>query len=247
MARRASKKETKAEQQARTAAKFKAGEIQTIEREEVGAVEDVLGAKPSDEVIILDPTPEGIELMKRAIAEGKTARFRGEAEHTDEEVDAAEKAANAEDGENEVVFVQDPEVFNEELAAEQAEEEKKSGGVVKDVFKKRYVEQAVARGDTSKHAKRSNWDWLAQQLATFCLKKDGKIDIGAFTDVLDANGVDHSKWKNRNRGWEGRFRMTGRVALQKIVATAGELKWPGDAEPTPAPKEWCDTILKRQA
>jgi hypothetical protein len=117
------------------------------------------------------------------------------------------------------------------------EEEKESVSVVKDKFKVKYIENARAHGIPGKAAKRSNWDWLSQQLATFCLNDKHSIDIGAFTDVLDANGVDHSRWTNRNRGWEGRFRMTGRVALQKIVANSGVLKWP-TGEPTVAPDEF---------
>lgn len=111
---------------------------------------------------------------------------------------------------------------------EQVDPERNS--VVKAKFKHKYIENAKAQGLTGKAARRSNWDWLSQQLATFCLTDKGKIDIGAFKDVLDANGVDHSKWTNQNKGWEGRFRMTGRVALQKVVANAGVLKWPDGSE-----------------
>jgi hypothetical protein len=127
-----------------------------------------------------------------------------------------------------------------EVEEESAEEEpKESISVVRDKFKVKYIENARALGVPGKAAKRSNWDWLSQQLATFCLNDKHSIDIGAFTDVLDANGVDHSRWTNRNRGWEGRFRMTGRVALQKVVANAGEIKWP-NGEPTAAPAEFIE-------
>jgi len=124
--------------------------------------------------------------------------------------------------------------------SEEADEERVPNSIVKDKFKVKYIENATALGLTSKAAKRSNWDWLSQMLAAFCMNDKGKIDIGSFTDVLDANGVDHSKWTNRNKGWEGRFRMTGRVALQKVVANSGVLKWPGDLEATPAPAEWAE-------
>jgi hypothetical protein len=132
---------------------------------------------------------------------------------------------------------EDVEQMQEELATE--EEPKESISVVKDKFKVKYIENAKANGIPGKAAKRSNWDWLSQQLATFCLNDKHSIDIGAFTDVLDANGVDHSRWTNRNRGWEGRFRMTGRVALQKVVANAGVLKWP-TGEPSAAPAEFIE-------
>ena len=133
--------------------------------------------------------------------------------------------------------------MEEEMLVEEGlveDEEKVPNSIVKDKFKVKYIENAVAQGLTSKAAKRSNWDWLSQQLATFCLSDKGKIDIGAFTDVLDANGIDHSKWTNRNKGWEGRFRMTGRVALQKVVANSGVLKWPGELEDTAAPSEFVE-------
>lgn len=112
----------------------------------------------------------------------------------------------------------------------EVDEERVPNSIVKPKFKDKYAANAAAIGDTRKQVKRSNWDWLSQQLAAACLSDKGKIEIGAFTDILDANGVDHSRWTNRNKGWEGRFRMTGRVALQKVVANAGVLKTPGGTE-----------------
>jgi len=169
----------------------------------------------------LNPTPEGIAIMERAIAEatGETnamveehAPFMKEVE--DEiEADALEKFMG--DGEGDAVEV---------------EEVKEPNSIVKDKFKVKYIENAKALGATSKAAKRSNWDWLSQQLAAACLSDKGKIEIGAFKDILDANGVDHSRWTNQNKGWEGRFRMTGRVALQKVVANNGKLLTPGGTE-----------------
>jgi hypothetical protein len=137
----------------------------------------------------------------------------------------------------------------------EAELDPERNSVVKGKFKQRYAENAALIGDKRKQVKRSNWDWLAQMLAAFCLNdKGGKIDIGAFIDILDANGVDHSNWggsplsdKPKTKGWEGRFRMTGRVALQKIVANAGMLKWPGDQEPSAAPAEWCGRYKTKES
>jgi len=149
--------------------------------------------------VILEPTPEGMAIMHRAIAEAV-----GESEE------------------------------------EETEEEKHDRiSIVKDKFKRKYIENAAARGETKKAAKRSNWDWLAQELATFCLSEKGKIEIGSFTDILDANGIDHSRWTNRNPGWQGRFRMTGRVALQKTVANSGSLRWP-DGSVTEAPADFIE-------
>jgi hypothetical protein len=130
------------------------------------------------------------------------------------------------------------EKLDEAGALDSDEEPSEKNSIVKPKFKHKYIENAKAIGAVGKAAKRSNWDWLSQQLATYCLNDKGKIDIGAFTDVLDANGVDHSRWTNRNKGWEGRFRMTGRVALQKTVANAGVMKWPNGLEDVAVPEDF---------
>lgn len=120
-----------------------------------------------------------------------------------------------------------------EVAADNA----KARSVVKTVYKERYAERAVGAGLKRKAAQRSTWDWLAATLAGECLDKKDRIDIDRFLSVLDANGVDHSRWKNRSKGWEGRLRMTGRLALQRVVAEAGTLKT-ADGETLEAPAEW---------
>jgi hypothetical protein len=162
-------------------------------------------------VVQLDPTPEGMAIMHRALAEAV-----GE--------DPLEKHMG--DGEGDAIDVEIPselEATEGEPFVGDDEEPKVVNSIVKDKFKEKYIANAIAMGETKKAAKRSNWDWLAQQLAAACLSEKGKIEIGAFKDILDANGVDHSRWTNQNKGWEGRFRMTGRVALQKVVANAGAL------------------------
>lgn len=119
------------------------------------------------------------------------------------------------------------------------EEAPRPNSVVAAKFKERYIENAKAQGITGKAARRSNWDWLSQEIAAECLGPKHKINIDSFIAILDANGVDYSRWTNRNRGWEGRFRMTGRVALQRIVANAGALHLPGGRK-VEAPAEWAD-------
>jgi hypothetical protein len=122
-----------------------------------------------------------------------------------------------------------------EIDAEVAEDNAKKASVVKPTYKHRYAERAASAG-LGKVAQRSCWDWLAQELAAECL--DGsKISIGRFLALLDANSVDHSRWTNRSKGWEGRLRMTGRLALQKVVAANGHLKTVEGAELT-APADW---------
>src|SRR4051812_7991942 len=121
--------------------------------------------------------------------------------------------------------------IDEEVAADNA----KSGSGVKSTYKHPYAERAATAG-LGKVAQRSCWDWLAQQLAGECLT-GSKISIVKFLAVLDANGVDHSRWQNRSKGWEGRLRMTGRLALQRVVAEAGVLKT-ADGDELVAPAEW---------
>lgn len=109
--------------------------------------------------------------------------------------------------------------------------------VVKPQYKVRYRDRARAAGVKGKAAKRSAWDWLAQCLAAETLTKDAKLRVDDFLALLDANGVDHSRWTNRSPGWEGRLRMTGRLALQRIVAERGTLLL-ADGEVLEAPAEW---------
>jgi hypothetical protein len=121
------------------------------------------------------------------------------------------------------------------IDAEVQEEIEKKGSVVKSTYKKKYAARAAAQGGT-KVAQRSCWDWLAQELASECLEGT-KINIDRFLAILEANAVDHSRWTNRSKGWEGRLRMTGRLALQKVVAAQGHLKTAEGAE-LEAPAEW---------
>jgi hypothetical protein len=120
--------------------------------------------------------------------------------------------------------------------AEVAEDVAKPASVVRPGYKATYAKRAAEAG-LGKKAQRSCWDWLAQSLAGECLDDAAKIDIVRFLSVLEANGVDHSRWTNRNKGWEGRLRMTGRLALQKVVAQQGHLKT-HDGEELVAPTEW---------
>ena len=124
-----------------------------------------------------------------------------------------------------------------EIDAEVAADNAKANSVVRPVYKHRYAERAREAGLAKKRAQRSAWDWLAQELAAICLDEKDRISIERFTKLLEANGVDHSRWTNRSKGWEGRFRMTGRLALQRIVAESGELQLL-DGDSKPAPSDW---------
>jgi hypothetical protein len=129
---------------------------------------------------------------------------------------------------------------------EKEPEEKEIVSVVAPKYKDSYIANAKANGIAGKAARRSNWDWLAQQLAKACLGEKESIDIGKFIAVLEVNGVDYSKWTNRNRGWEGRFRMTGRVVLQKVVADRGSLLLP-EGVVVEAPEEWRERFKTKKA
>jgi len=113
----------------------------------------------------------------------------------------------------------------------------KARSVVGRKYKVRYANRASASGLKRKAAQRSAWDWLAQTLAGEVLDERDHLVVEKLLAVLDANGVDHSRWTNRSKGWEGRLRMTGRLALQRVVAETGTLSLP-DGETLEAPAEW---------
>jgi hypothetical protein len=126
-----------------------------------------------------------------------------------------------------------PVAVDAEVAADNA----KARSVVGVGYKHRYAARAAGAGLKRKAAQRSAWDWLAETLAGECLDDKDRISIDRFLALLDKNGVDHSRWTNRNKGWEGRLRMTGRLALQRIVAECGTLATL-DGETLEAPAEW---------
>lgn len=109
--------------------------------------------------------------------------------------------------------------------------------VVKAKYKVRYAQRAREAGLKSKVAQRSAWDWLAQTLAGEVLDDKKRLMVERFLRLMDANGVDHSRWTNRSKGWEGRLRMTGRLALQRVVAESGVLHT-ADGETLEAPADW---------
>lgn len=123
------------------------------------------------------------------------------------------------------------------------EEEHTPNSVVKGEYKRKYAERAVAmarkpKGVPLKALKRSNTDWLAIELAKRTLDEKAKLVVPSLEAILDANGIRHSHWNRTTKGWQGRLRMTGRLALQRVVAEDGELVLP-DGSTIPAPKAWC--------
>lgn len=67
-------------------------------------------------------------------------------------------------------------------------------------------------------------DWLNEWLNAKTLDADNKKDMVAFDLILRNNGVDptHTKWgraaEAQTRGWQGRYAMSGRIALEKPLA-----------------------------
>lgn len=115
--------------------------------------------------------------------------------------------------------------------------------VVKPTYKLRYAEreanmQRRPKGVSRKALARSNGDWLAIELAKLVLDEKSRLVVARYEAILDANGVPHAKYKREGKGWEGRLRMSTRLALQRVVAEDGELVLP-DGATIAAPRAWC--------
>jgi len=127
------------------------------------------------------------------------------------------------------------------VAEATAEHNTRKGSVVALGYKQKYAARAAAReravkGVSTKALKRSSQDWLALLLAKHTLGEKDKIDVAKFEAILDANGVAHSHWNRTTAGWQGRLRMTGRLALNRVVSEAGQIII-GD-EAIEAPRSW---------
>jgi len=114
--------------------------------------------------------------------------------------------------------------------------------VVGGEYKAKYAERAKTtkiqvKGLKRKAVARTNGDWLAQNLQALTLDENLKLRVEDFEAILDANGIEHDHWNRTSRGWQGRLRMTGRLALQRVVAENGELALPNGETLTP-PKSW---------
>ena len=146
----------------------------------------------------------------------------------------------------------DPEDFDEDTIFAEALEEavereldfeddtpQPSGGIVDPKYKERYA----ALGDPDNCG-----DWLALFLKEqFQLKADtvgGRpvFDHDGFVALLAENGVpmENAKWANSKqvKGWQGRFRMNGRQALEKRIKTIGTFRHNGDDKSELVPELW---------
>lgn len=128
------------------------------------------------------------------------------------------------------------------IEVDDTDDEPRLRSVVASGYKAKYAERAEAmarkpKDVPTKALKRSTSDWLAIELARRTLDEKATLSVPAFEAILDANGVKHSHWNRTTKGWQGRLRMTGRLALQRVVAETGELAIPGAAA-IAAPKNW---------
>jgi hypothetical protein len=69
-------------------------------------------------------------------------------------------------------------------------------------------------------------DELAEKLNNLVKNSKG-TDMELFKLIMDANEIDMSKYRTSGLGWQGRYRMTGRIKLAKKLATTdGVMKLP---------------------
>lgn len=133
-----------------------------------------------------------------------------------------------------------PAAWDEEWDAaadeEQNAEEDTGGSVVRNVYRQRYREAG--------HPNHCG-DWLAGVLNNIIII-DGITNTQMFKSICEANGLNMDKYKQEGKGWEGRFRMTGRNLLARIVFTSGVLVMPktlvkhAGAKEFRAPQDWLD-------
>lgn len=113
-----------------------------------------------------------------------------------------------------------------------------SKSVVAPKFKARYRERAATaklpKGTDRRVIARSCGDWLAVNLARLTTEKR-KANRAAFAAILSANGIDYSNWEHLDNG---RFRMTGGLALRRVIVdNDGDLKL-ADGSTLHAPRAW---------
>lgn len=116
-------------------------------------------------------------------------------------------------------------------AAELEEEDLKGGSVVPDKYKTLYKEAGHPN---------TCGDWLSDVLGPLTTTPAGKLDPDAMAEVARLNGINTDKLNRTTPGWQGRFRMTARNMLVKVVAKNGFISVPptdkGDSEK--APSDW---------
>lgn len=124
---------------------------------------------------------------------------------------------------------------------EEEEEEAPSGNIIPEKYRQGYREASTTG--------QCNGDWLAERLASDTLDGNLKLDMGGLIRVFENNGLDMSaKWAaarfSQTRGWQGRFRMSGRAVLEKAVALAGVYVGPDRQTHTPD-GDWMDDMERK--
>lgn len=139
-------------------------------------------------------------------------------------VEVAAEAADATETREEILAI-----------AEIERQERLPNSVVLPDYKTKYKNRAIALGLKGKAAKRTNGDWLSEQMRTLVLDKKEKLIVERLVDICEANGLSgiEERWPNRNKGWEGRLRMTACLVLRKIVADNQALRVPGEEDRVP--------------
>lgn len=124
---------------------------------------------------------------------------------------------------------------------EDDEDQRQSGSVVAETYRQAYRVQS-STGTTC-------GDWLAERLTADTTGADGKVNIADLTHIFETNGLDlRAKWANpaKSNGWQGRYRMSGRLALEKRIALARVYRDHQGAVIHPH-AEWLDANDKKHA
>lgn len=122
------------------------------------------------------------------------------------------------------------------------EEAGPSGSVVGEAYRARYREVS-SNGQTC-------GDWLAERLTADCHGIEGFM-VEDFKAVLANNEIDQSgKWarlpESGQKGWVGRWRMSGRIALEKRIAFTGAYVDPTGQKCAPH-ADWLDMVRTKHA
>lgn len=133
--------------------------------------------------------------------------------------------------------------YDPEEGAEEEEEETLSGSVVKEAYRAKYKEVS-SNGQTC-------GDWLAERMVDDTSNGDGKLMVDALIELFEVNGLDMgAKWalarNTQTRGWQGRFRMSGRIVLEKAVTLTGVYSDPDGVQINP-PAEWLEEMRAKHA
>lgn len=133
----------------------------------------------------------------------------------------------------------DPEDTSSYVGGEEDEAEP-VGDIVSSKYRAKYKEQ----GDPA-----SCGDWLANVLNEECRRdrKEGGFDLEKFRAILENNDIDHPvpPLAKQSRGWQGRYRMTGRLRLELVVAKAGKLVLSHDDQVLGVPADELQALRSR--